>query len=152
MLFFKYIYIWRKGKERRKRQGETLMSKGNIDQWSPTWAQPWTKSVTQACALTGNRTGNPLLRGMTPNQLSHTGKGSVLFLSIRKCDTNFCIHGILNFLPRFSQDLVSLELNLPEANFVLSKNILGKHNFGVLGNFFKLLFTLPRLKESQRKF
>ena len=34
-----------------------------------------TKPATQACALTGNRTGDLSLCGTMPNPLSHTGQG-----------------------------------------------------------------------------
>ena len=34
--------------------------------------------TTQACSLTGNRTGNPLICRMTPNPLSHTSQGLLL--------------------------------------------------------------------------
>ena len=34
----------------------------------------WPK--TQACALTGNQTGDPLLRSPVLNPLSHTGQGT----------------------------------------------------------------------------
>ena len=33
----------------------------------PNWG------LSQACALTGNQTGDPSLSGTTPNPLSHTG-------------------------------------------------------------------------------
>ena len=43
--------------------------------------------ATQACALTGNRTGNPLVRRLALDPLSHTSQGSIfnfitLFFSI----------------------------------------------------------------------
>ena len=38
-------------------------------------ASAQTEPTTQACAPTGNQTGDFLLCGMMPNQLSHTGQG-----------------------------------------------------------------------------
>ena len=37
---------------------------------------------TQACALTRNRTGNPLACGMMPNQLSCTGEDCFIFFKM----------------------------------------------------------------------
>ena len=37
--------------------------------------------TTQACALTGNQTGDLLLCGAMPNPLSHTGQGSLPVLT-----------------------------------------------------------------------
>ena len=37
--------------------------------------QPGTWPATQACALTGNQTSNPLVRGLVLNPLSHTSQG-----------------------------------------------------------------------------
>ena len=39
-----------------------------------------TEPTNQACALTGNRTSDPLPCRVTPNQLSHTGQGRTIFL------------------------------------------------------------------------
>ena len=41
-----------------------------------------TEPATQACALTRNWTGNLLVCGTVPNQLSHTGQGSHNFLKL----------------------------------------------------------------------
>ena len=38
----------------------------------------WDRPATQACALTGNRTCDPLLCRSIPKQLSHTGQGEYL--------------------------------------------------------------------------
>ena len=47
--------------------------------------QPGTKPTTQACALTGNWTGDLLVCGTMPNQLSHTGQGwNSFFPSVTK--------------------------------------------------------------------
>ena len=67
-LFFKrfYLFIFREGKGGRKRER-------NISKWLPqvhpllgTWP------TTQACALTGNQTSDPLVRRLALNPLSHT--------------------------------------------------------------------------------
>ena len=41
-----------------------------------------TRPATQACALTGNRTSNPLVRRPMLNPLSHTCQGKVSFYYI----------------------------------------------------------------------
>ena len=46
---------------------------------SPTGDLTW--PTTQACALTGNQTGNPLVRRPVLNPLSHTSQGPKLFIS-----------------------------------------------------------------------
>ena len=72
--FFNCIYfIFREGKGRRKRER-------NISVWLPlmrpllgTWP------ATQACALTENLTGDPLLNSLVFNSLSHTSQGCPCF-------------------------------------------------------------------------
>ena len=70
ILFFQifYLFIFRViGRE-------TSMWERNIDcLWYMTW--PGTKPTTQACALSGNQTGELLPCGMMSNQLSHIGQG-----------------------------------------------------------------------------
>ena len=48
----------------------------NINVWLPL-EQPLlgTRPATQACALTGNRTGDPLVRRPALSPLSHTSQG-----------------------------------------------------------------------------
>ena len=41
-----------------------------------------TWSATQACALTGNPAGDPLICGLALNQLSHTSQGTFIFFNI----------------------------------------------------------------------
>ena len=68
-----YLFIFReKGME-----GER---EGNINVWLPlehpllrTWP------TTQACALTGNQTGDPLVCGLSISPLNHTSQGFILF-------------------------------------------------------------------------
>ena len=74
-MFFKkdFIYCLEEGKEGRDR--ETLMCERNINQVSLVHPQlgPWPS--TQACALSGNRTGKLLVCRLMLNPLSHTSQG-----------------------------------------------------------------------------
>ena len=47
-----------------------------------TRPQPGTWPATQACALTGNRTGNLLVHRLALNPLSHMSQGSKIFLYV----------------------------------------------------------------------
>ena len=70
--FIKYfVYLFLDRGERREKERER-----NINLWLPlmfpllgTWP------TTQACALTGNGTNNPLVRRLVLNLLSHTSQG-----------------------------------------------------------------------------
>ena len=69
--FKDFIYFFLDGEEGRETERE-----GNINVWLPlmhpllgTWPE------TQACALTGNQTGNPLVSKLALNPLSHTNQG-----------------------------------------------------------------------------
>ena len=79
----KTLFIFREGKGGRKRGRETSMC-GCLSRPPPllgTWA------ITQACALTGNRTSNPLVRRLTLNPLSHTSQGwSCVFIPLHLLD------------------------------------------------------------------
>ena len=75
--FKKIIYLFL---ERGERERE-----GNIIVWLPlacpllvTW------HITQACALIGNQTGNPLVHRPALNLLSYTSQGSLWFLLMMK--------------------------------------------------------------------
>ena len=70
------IYFGRQGKDRRNRR-ETLMCERIIDRLTLTRPQPGIWPATQACALTGNQTGDLLVCGTMPNPLSHTSQGSL---------------------------------------------------------------------------
>ena len=74
--FFKrfYLFIFRDRGREREKEGEKL------DVWLPL-ARPQlgTQLVTQACALTGNRTGDPLICRPALNPLSHTSQGWSFF-------------------------------------------------------------------------
>ena len=66
---FKQTDFYLRGKGGRKRERETWMWETSLGFFSGT------KPVTQAGALTRNRTSDPLLCRMMPNQLSHTSPG-----------------------------------------------------------------------------
>ena len=73
MDFFKkrfYLFILERGEGREKE------SKRNINVWLPfTCPQVGTWPTTQACALTGNQTSDPLIHRLELNPLSHTSRG-----------------------------------------------------------------------------
>ena len=60
-----------------KREGKEKERERNINVWLP-FMQPLlgTWPATQACALTGNQTGDPLICKLALNPLSHTSQGS----------------------------------------------------------------------------
>ena len=69
------MYLFLERGEGREKERES-----NINVWLPlkcpllgTW------SITQACALTGNHTDNPLFLRWALNPLSHTSQGSFSF-------------------------------------------------------------------------
>ena len=74
-IFLKIVFIYFEGERKGGRQMER-----NINVWLSlvrpllgTWL------ATQASALTGNRTTDPLVRRLALNPLSHTSQGSVYF-------------------------------------------------------------------------
>ena len=76
MTFFvlDFIYFYRQGKEKERER--------NINVWlSLAWPPLWTWPATQACALTGNRTSNPLVRRPAFNSLSYTSQGCIRILN-----------------------------------------------------------------------
>ena len=78
-LFFKkrfYLFLFRvRGREKERER--------NINVWlSLTCPLLGTWPTTQACVLTGNRTGGPLVRRPVLNSLSHTGPGPTGIASI----------------------------------------------------------------------
>ena len=71
--FFKdFIYLFLERGERKEKEREW-----NINVWLPLVCSP---TGAQACALTGNGTGNTLVRRLALNPLSHTSQGPLLFL------------------------------------------------------------------------
>ena len=73
-IFFKdFVYLFLERGEGREKERER-----NINVWLPlAHPQLGTWLATQACALTGNQAGNPLVFRTTPNPLSHTSQGSI---------------------------------------------------------------------------
>ena len=54
-----------------------------------------TWSATQACALTGNQTGGPLIHRPALNPLSHTSQGSCVFKYVLYRDSIFYFQMVL---------------------------------------------------------
>ena len=75
LIVINILYLFRGGRE-----GER---EGNISVWLPLMCPPLgTWPTTPACAPTGNRTGDPLVRRPALNPLSHTSQGLlIVFLS-----------------------------------------------------------------------
>ena len=75
--FFKilFIYLQREGKGGRKRRRETAMC-GCLSYTPNRGPGP---HATQACALTGNSTRDPLVCSLALNPLSHTSQGCLIF-------------------------------------------------------------------------
>ena len=70
----RFYYLFLERGERREKEREK-----NINVWLPLLRpQLGTWPITQACALTGNRTGNPLVPTPVLNPLSHTSLGRVI--------------------------------------------------------------------------
>ena len=66
---FIYLFLERGGRREKERER-------NINVWLPLACPPLgTRPATQACALTGNQTGYPLVRRPMLNPLSHTSQG-----------------------------------------------------------------------------
>ena len=89
---FIYLFIFReRGREEKEREK-------NINMWLLLiYPPPGTWSVTQACALTGDRTSNPLVLQPALNLLSHTSQVSIVELfEVRKYSTSS-----FSFLPSY---------------------------------------------------
>ena len=72
--------------------------------WLPvTQPQPGTWPATQACALIGNQTGNPLLCRPVPNPQGHTSQGYRLFLK-----RVFLVKSEISLSSAFEQSMVPL--------------------------------------------
>ena len=73
-----FIYLFLDRGERKEKERER-----NINVWLPIMHPLlWTWPATQACALTGNQTGGPLVHRQALNPLSHTGLGKFHFLNV----------------------------------------------------------------------
>ena len=91
------------------------MCKKYIDQLPLTCSQPGTRPTTQACALTGNRTSDPLVCRPALSPLSHSSQGwftfikSVVtldvptFLTPRHCPTDYSLAFFL-----FSKEVIKV--------------------------------------------
>ena len=79
-LFFSFFKDFIYFSSERGREGER---EGNISVWLPL-AHPLlgTWPTTQACVLTGNRIGDPLVLWPMLNPLSHTSQAHLLFLPV----------------------------------------------------------------------
>ena len=78
-IFFKdFIYLFLERGEGKEKEREK-----NINVWLPlTCLILGTWPATQACVLTGNRTGDPLVRRPALNPLSYSSQGKFTFISI----------------------------------------------------------------------
>ena len=79
MQFLKcFIYLFLERGEGREKERER-----NVDVWL-TLAHPQlgTQPTTQACALPGNRTSNPVVCRLALNPLSHTSQGLVVIFAV----------------------------------------------------------------------
>ena len=74
-ILFHYLFLDRGEGGRKRGRGEKERER-NINVWLPL-AHPLLGSwpTTQVCALTGNRTGNPVVRRPALTPLSHTNQG-----------------------------------------------------------------------------
>ena len=67
---------------------------------------PGSKPATQACALTGNRTGGLLLCRMMPKQRSHTSQGWIISFSISKFAIVFLCCMFYKHVERILYDII----------------------------------------------
>ena len=103
---FLYLFLER-GRE-AKREGEKHNQLPLACPQQETWAS------TQAYALTGNRTGDPLVHRMTPNPLSHTSQGSQFIFHQRAVSVHFTSAGSIERLPpKVLQESAFLEFLTP---------------------------------------
>ena len=70
-----YLFIFRERRREGEREGEKhqcVVASPVPSTGGPTWP------ATQACALTGKRTGDPLVFGLVLHPLNHASQGSFL--------------------------------------------------------------------------
>ena len=80
-LFFFFLLIPERGEGREKERGRNIDVRGKHRSLASCMSPHWgPNSQPRAYALTGNRTCDLLLCGMTPNQLIHSGQGIFAFL------------------------------------------------------------------------
>ena len=123
-LFFKhFIYLsWERWEGREKERGRS------IDVWEihhlVASHTPPTRVLahTQACALTGNRTGNPLVHRLVLNSLSHTSQGNLTTL-------NTISWWFLNLHPQWdiSSESSSIYLTIDIATGSFKRHLKGYH-------------------------
>ena len=79
--FYVFIYLFlERGEGREQRRRETSMCG-----WLPLAChQLGTWPATQACALTGNQTSDPLVHRLALNPLSHTSPGQIIKILKKK--------------------------------------------------------------------
>ena len=77
---FKVLFIFREMGREGGRGRETSMCEGYIHQLPPASLQLGTWPTTQACALTGDRTGDLSVLRLALHPLSHTGEGGLVLL------------------------------------------------------------------------
>ena len=72
-----YVYMYGEGEGKGEGTGgrETSMCERDIYQMPLTHPQLGTLPATQACALTGNQTGDPSVHRPTLHPLSHSSQG-----------------------------------------------------------------------------
>ena len=119
LVFFKkdFIYLFLERRKGRKKEREK-----NVNVWLP-FAQPplGTWPVTQACALTGNWTGEPLVCRLVLNPLSHTSQSY----------SNF-------FIPITHLTIQTLEISLYFYCHFLKLDL----TFYLSGNYFNILYEI----------
>ena len=87
-----YFFLFRERGTEEEREGETSMCERNVDRLPLARPQPETWPTTQACALTGNRTGDLSVCKPVLDPLSHPSQGSpnyfeavITIISTRHC-------------------------------------------------------------------
>ena len=84
-----------------------------------------TQPTTLACAQTRNQMGDPLLCGMTPNQLRHTGLGYLLTFDTTRCSRLILYNSCSNpKIGHFFKIQTHTQLTLQECELLLYMHIL----------------------------
>ena len=93
----KKIFLFLERREVREKEGER-----NINVWLPlTLPLLGTCPTTQACALTKNRTGDPLVQRTMLNPLSHTRQGQFLSLESYNFPSTSVFTSLVKFIHRY---------------------------------------------------
>ena len=96
-IIYLQLYLFREGKAGRKRGRETSMY-GGLLHTTPPHPPMGTWPATQACALTGNWTGDLLLHSPALSPLNHTSQGSSWSFILTYFTFGFLIHFGLIFV------------------------------------------------------